>query len=120
MKVYYASLAGKTRNFVQRSGFEHTEIVSETEVNEDFVLVIYTFGFGEIPKGIREFLEYKENYRFMKGVASSGNLVWGENFGLAADKISDIYDVPVLLKFHQVGTDEDIALFREKVLKMEV
>jgi protein involved in ribonucleotide reduction len=40
---------------------------------------------------------------------------WGANFGLAADKISAKYDIPVLLKFELSGLEREVNSFIEKV-----
>jgi protein involved in ribonucleotide reduction len=44
-------------------------------------------------------------------VSSSGNRNWGRNFAVAADKVSEMYDIPLAFKFELSGTMEDINQF---------
>lgn len=43
----------------------------------------------------------------MTGVISTGNKNWGTNYGLAGDKISKEYNVPLLHKLELSGSKKD-------------
>jgi protein involved in ribonucleotide reduction len=112
-KVYYDSLTGNVRRFVERLPFEAVSIAEVEEVSSPFILVTYTTGFGNVPTSTAEFL--RKHGDKLIGVASSGNRNWGNNFGKAADKIAQQYNVPILLKFELSGTNDDIKTLTERV-----
>lgn len=113
MKVYYSSMTGNVKRFIGKLNIGATNINEESKATEPFVLVAYTFGFGEVPRQVDEWLS--KNGELLRGVAVSGNRNWGSSYGLAGDKISQKYDVPLLLKFEQAGTQEDIERFKERL-----
>ncbi|MGE7843912.1 class Ib ribonucleoside-diphosphate reductase assembly flavoprotein NrdI [Lysinibacillus sp. NPDC093712] len=113
MKVYYASMTGNVRRFLSKTCVEALDISERPKPNEPFVLVTYTFGFGDIPAEVDAWLTH--NYKLLRGVAVSGNRNWGDNYGIAGDKISRGYGVPLILKFEQAGNSEDVRLFKERL-----
>lgn len=113
MKVYYASMTGNVRRFIDKTGVDAINIKDEQTPTEPFVLVTYTFGFGDIPVEVNAWLTH--NHELLRGVAVSGNRNWGDNYGLAGDKLSHRYSVPLILKFEQAGTPEDIRIFTERL-----
>lgn len=114
MKIYYASLTGNVRRFISKTGLAAEVITADTNVDEPFILVTYTIGFGEVPDIVTKFL--RENHDHLRGVAVSGNRVWGANYGMAGDIISRTYLVPLLLKFELSGTSADVQTFTERVI----
>lgn len=114
MKIYYASLTGNVRRFIVKTGLAAEEITVGTIADEPFILVTYTIGFGEVPDIVSTFL--RSNSDYLRGVAVSGNRVWGANFGMAGDIISRTYLVPLLLKFELSGTSADVQTFTERVI----
>ncbi len=119
MMIVYDSLTGNVERFVSRLGdsFRLVRLENNLTVSESFVIITYTIGFGNIPQTTEKFLE--ENWHFLKGVASSGNRVWGENFARAGFKISQKYKVPNILSFELSGTDRDIEMFKERMKKID-
>ncbi|MGG2024250.1 class Ib ribonucleoside-diphosphate reductase assembly flavoprotein NrdI [Gottfriedia sp. S16(2024)] len=112
-RIYFDSLTGNVRRFVERLPFEAVDIAEVEDVSEPFILVTYTTGFGNVPPSTSEFL--RKHGDKLIGVASSGNIIWGENFGKAADRIALVYNVPILLKFELSGTNDDIKILTERV-----
>jgi protein involved in ribonucleotide reduction len=112
-RIYFDSLTGNVRRFTERLPFEAEFIAEVTSVESPFILITYTTGFGNVPTTTAEFLRKHGDY--LIGVASSGNIIWGENFGKAADRIALVYNVPILLKFELSGTDHDIKKITERV-----
>jgi protein involved in ribonucleotide reduction len=112
-RIYFDSLTGNVRRFTERLPFEAENIAEVTSVEEPFILVTYTTGFGNVPPTTSEFLRKHGDH--LIGVASSGNRNWGANFGKAADRIALVYNVPILLKFELSGTDHDIKTLTERV-----
>ena len=110
MKVVYFSFSGNVRRFIKRS-----EIKNVLEINKDnckdrieepYILVTGTIGFGEVPKEVQSFLEV--NHAHIRAVAASGNRKAGRT-------ISETYHVPLLMKFEVQGTNKDVIEFRDKV-----
>lgn len=114
MKIYYASLTGNVRRFIEKTGLTAEEITVNTIVDKPFILVTYTIGFGDVPDIVTTFL--RDNAKYLLGVAVSGNRVWGANYGNAGDIISRSYQVPLLLKFELSGTSADVQTFTERVI----
>lgn len=116
MKIVYYSLVGNVRRFLAKTELP-AQPIGDYDVDEPFVIVTNTLGFGEVPEPVARFLV--RNVLNLVGVASSGNRNWGENFGKAADTIGKVFDVPVLLKFELSGTDEDVRIFTERVREID-
>ncbi|MEH7760174.1 class Ib ribonucleoside-diphosphate reductase assembly flavoprotein NrdI [Bacillus pumilus] len=117
MLITYDSLTGNVQRFVYKiknnNYFNVKKITEDTMITEPFIHITYTIGFGEVPKLTQIFIHNNRN--LLRGICSSGNKNWGNNFGLAADKIADQYNVPILLKFELAGTDSDVAKFLQEV-----
>ncbi|MCY9546810.1 class Ib ribonucleoside-diphosphate reductase assembly flavoprotein NrdI [Lysinibacillus xylanilyticus] len=114
MLIYYASLTGNVQRFVEKLNIE-TKCIREENASEPYVLITYTFGFGEVPIEVKKWL--KNNGHLMRAVAVSGNRNWGDNYGKAGDLIAQEYGVPLLQKFELAGTDEDVRIFNERMLR---
>lgn len=120
MLILYDSKTGNVQNFVDRLNMEAIKIphtIEGLEIDQPFILITYTTGFGQVPASVDHFLE--KNSHQLVGVAASGNKVWGANYGKSADTIANKYNVPILMKFELRGTAEDIDLFRERVQSIE-
>ncbi|SDB87667.1 class Ib ribonucleoside-diphosphate reductase assembly flavoprotein NrdI [Shouchella lonarensis] len=114
MKMIFASKTGNVRRFVDKLSFLDCQPLQSTlQVDKPFILITYTTGFGDIPLEVRHFL--KNNHHFLRGVAASGNRIWGNRFAKSADTISQMYHVPVLHKFELSGTPNDVAIFSQEV-----
>lgn len=117
MLITYDSMTGNVQRFVYKitnnNYFNVKKITEDTMITEPFIHITYTIGFGEVPKLTQIFIHNNRN--LLRGICSSGNKNWGNNFGLAADKIADQYNVPILLKFELAGTDSDVAKFLQEV-----
>lgn len=120
MLIIYDTFSGNTERFVQKLNVKNTivRLSPELIVNEEFVLVTYTFNFGKVPDKTTAFLD--KNNKYLKAVASGGNRNWGNNFAKAADIISKNYNVPIIHKFELSGTDNDIKEFFKGCLKHEL
>lgn len=117
MLIMYDSKTGNVERFIQKLDMEAIKIEPDMLIDEPFVLITYTTGFGQVPPKVMEFLE--NNAAFMVGVAASGNRNWGNNFGKSADTISSMYHVPVIYKFELSGTQNDVSKFKEGVMQIE-
>ncbi|MCY9084370.1 class Ib ribonucleoside-diphosphate reductase assembly flavoprotein NrdI [Bacillus inaquosorum] len=117
MIITYESKTGNVRRFVkalqQEFDIEAIEITDDTIINQEFIHITYTIGFGEVPERTLNFI--KENKNKIRGVAVSGNKVWGDNYGLAGDKLSAKFHIPLLLKFELSGTKQDLQKIIQEV-----
>lgn len=117
MLITYDTLTGNVQRFVHKiknnKYLNVKKITEDTMIAEPFIHITYTIGFGEVPKLTQVFIH--NNRELLRGICSSGNRNWGNNFGLAADKIASRYNVPILLKFELAGTDSDVATFLQEV-----
>ncbi|WP_127575150.1 class Ib ribonucleoside-diphosphate reductase assembly flavoprotein NrdI [Paenibacillus barengoltzii] len=113
MRIVFDSKTGNVKRFVQKLGMVCDQIKPDLQIDEPFILITYTTGFGQVPQTTKEFLSHKG--QLLQGVVSSGNMNWGKLYGHAADLISEQYDVPVLMKFELSGTNKDVARFKQEV-----
>ncbi|MGM0968602.1 MAG: class Ib ribonucleoside-diphosphate reductase assembly flavoprotein NrdI [Bacillota bacterium] len=117
MLITYDSLTGNVQRFVDKiinnKYYNVKKITEDMLITEPFIHITYTIGFGEVPKLTQIFIH--NNKELLRGICSSGNKNWGNNFGLAADKIANQYNAPILLKFELAGTDSDVAKFLQEV-----
>lgn len=116
MLIVYDSLTGNVQRFIKKLDYYSLKLTEGLIVQEPYILVTYTVGFGEIPNSTKDFL--KVNFNYLQGVATSGNRNWGANFGKAGERISDQYLVPLLLKFELSGTKHDIEIFKQGVARL--
>ena len=114
--IAYYSMTGNIRRFLNSMDIPDTyELYQITaanvrdKINESFILVTPTYGFGAVPDTVKEFLRVNSYNLF--AVASSGNRNWGQNFARAGEYISNDYSVPLLMKFELHGTPEERAQF---------
>ncbi|MBU5245340.1 class Ib ribonucleoside-diphosphate reductase assembly flavoprotein NrdI [Bacillus halotolerans] len=117
MVITYESKTGNVRRFVKalqhKLDIEAIEITDDTIINQEFIHITYTIGFGEVPERTLSFI--KKNKNKIRGVAVSGNKVWGDNYGLAGDKLSAKFHTPLLLKFELSGTKQDLQKIIQEV-----
>jgi protein involved in ribonucleotide reduction len=114
MLIAYDSKTGNVRRFIEKLKLPAVQIEDTMILDEPFVLVTYTTGFGQVPAKVMSFL--KRNHPRLKGVSASGNRNWGESFARSADRIAEMYGVPVLGKFELSGTQRDVDNFRQGVM----
>lgn len=113
MLIAYDSRTGNVKRFIRKLDLPSIQIEESTVLDEPFVLVTYTTGFGNPPEKVMSFLE--RNYEKMVGVSASGNRNWGDRFARSADHIAEKYGVPILTKFELSGTTRDVETFLKEV-----
>lgn len=118
MLIVYDSLTGNTRRFIKKLHMLSIQLEESMNINEEFVLITYTTGFGNVPLKVERFLE--NNYEYLKGVSASGNRNWGDSFCASAESISRKYKVPIISKFELSGTNKDVENFKEGVKNLEI
>ncbi len=114
MKIVFDSKTGNVKRFVAKLPFSDiVQLDANMVVDEPFLLITYTTGFGTMSPTTRAFLE--NNGQNLRGVAASGNRIWGDNFAHSADVIRETYHVPILHKFELSGTSSDVHAFIQGV-----
>ncbi|GAA0135414.1 class Ib ribonucleoside-diphosphate reductase assembly flavoprotein NrdI [Paenibacillus sp. YSY-4.3] len=117
MLVVFDSKTGNVKRFVSKLDVEHIQIRDGLVVDQPFVLITYTTGFGQVPQTTLKFLE--DNGELLQGVAASGNTNWGVRYGLAGDQVAEMYSVPLLMKFELSGTKKDVERFIQEVKQID-
>ena len=115
MKVVFASRTGNVESIVNKLGVDDLMKIESgnEEVHEDYILFTYTDGYGDVPVEVDDFLS--GNAEHLKGVVVSGDTSYGEAYGGAGDAIAKQYNVPLLYKVENEGTDEDIAEIKKVI-----
>ena len=125
--VYFSSASENTARFIKNchlpeAGLNVYRIPLRPKsapliVNEPFVIVVPTYGGGDISKAlppqVRRFLNDHGNRRLLRGVIASGNTNFGDAFCAAGDVIAAKCRVPFLYSFELTGTPEDMRKVRE-------
>lgn len=107
MNYVYASRTGNVESLIAKLGLDAIRIDDGSEsVEGEFILFTYTDGYGDIPMEVDTFLS--ANFMNLRGVVVSGSQDYGDAYCKAGDVIAEQYDVPVLYKVENVGTDEDV------------
>lgn len=125
--VYFSSLSGNTKRFVEKLGFPAKRIPLQLSeemitIDEPFVLICPTYagdrGEDAVPKRVIHFLNNEKNRSHMIGVIAGGNTNFGQYFGHAGKVISKKCGVPLLYKFELTGTPTDVAKVQEGLKKL--
>lgn len=122
MIIYFSGATGFTHRFVEKLGLPAQRIplmskdVPEFRAEEDFVLITPTYESktqGFLPRQVAQFLNIAENRAKMRAVIGTGNINFGGDYAIAADKISEKVGIPVLYRLELAGTEEDVDIVRE-------
>ncbi|WP_019540612.1 class Ib ribonucleoside-diphosphate reductase assembly flavoprotein NrdI [Proteiniphilum acetatigenes] len=122
MTIYYDSRTGNVERFVRkvsaRTGWQCLKISEDLIISSPGHLITYTTKIGQVSYSTERFMQV--NSPFILTISSSGNMNWGANFAVAADKIATRYGIPLLLKFELSGLERDVNAFIEKVNSFKV
>lgn len=112
------SLTGQGKRFAEKVGrYKIVDIKDVDTLNEPCFLITRSFGYGKVTDEAKQFL--KNNHHWVKGLAVGGNKNWGENFGKAGDKISEKYNIPLVVKFEINGLPEEVKKVKEFIAEVE-
>lgn len=120
MKIAYASRMGHVEGIIKRLGItDALKIEDGTEkIDGEYVIFTYSDGKGIIPKIVESFLQSNPG---VKAVVGSGSMArHADTFNFAAVKISEAYGVPLIAKLDMDGTDEDISMIKDELIKLGV
>lgn len=117
--IVYASRTGNVKSIVQQLNIKSLRLNQDLIVTEPFVLFTYTDGLGNVPQEVLEFMSNGQHNKLIQGIIASGNTNFGmEYFCGAADKLSALYQVPILKKIELRGFLSDIKEIQEKYEKL--
>jgi protein involved in ribonucleotide reduction len=114
--VYFSSVSGNTRRFVESLGRPASRIPlhareEKLKATRPYVLVLPTYGggngHGAVPKQVIQFLNDEENRSLIRGVIAAGNTNFGEAYCLAGDIVARKTGAPLLYRFEVFGTPDD-------------
>ena len=120
--VYFSSVSGNTKRFIEKLGRPATRIPlhardAALRAEQPFVLVVPTYGGGDghgaVPKQVIKFLNDPQNRGLLRGVIAAGNTNFGSAYGLAGDVIARKTGVPHLYRFEVFGTPDDVRAVDE-------
>lgn len=115
MLVYY-SRTNNTKRMYKKLAMDIPFVnIADYDGTSKFVLVTPTYGIGEIPEEVDEFL--KNHHKNMQAVIASGNMNWTPKFAYAGDLISKQYSVPLLCRYELSGLGDDIENLRKAIGK---
>lgn len=127
MKVIYASLTNKTAIFakklkscLQQNGYdiEFIKMNPKMTVEDEFVLITYTFGHGEVPASVNRFLN--ENYCNLIGVIGTGDKAWGiDRYNKASEIISNKFNIPILHQLEKQGFPQDVEYATKRIIQLQ-
>lgn len=113
--IYYLSITGNIKRFTEKLGEEYTcQSITDPDLilEGNSVFIFPTIRFGQPPQQAVDFLE--KNSQYIVGLIGSGNRNWGAFYCAGVDKMSEVYGIPVLMKFELQGTNETVREFKEK------
>ena len=117
VKVVYLSLTGKTRQFVNKLGWESIEISKKNpilEMKEPYIVITPTYG-EQVAHFFYEYIDFEKNRNLLMGVAGSGNRNFNTSYCSNSKELAKKYGVPLLHCFENQGTDKDVQILIEKV-----
>lgn len=124
--VYFSSVTNNTEKLVEKLGFSAERIPLRAKddflyVDYDYVLFVPTYGGGAhntaVPKQVIKFLNVEENRNHCIGVVASGNMNFGEAYGLAGEVVSAKLRKPLLYRFEVRGFEKDVKTLTEGLKK---
>ncbi|CRX36867.1 / nrdI / NrdI Flavodoxin protein /:357467 Reverse [Candidatus Hepatoplasma crinochetorum] len=116
MKFVYFSLTGNTKKIAEKLNlFPIEEIKKNLIIDDKYILIASSVGFGQIQPEVKSFLE--SNSEKMIGVIGSGNRNWGQSYCKAAKTISKDYDVKYFASIELAGTNNQIEECKKNILE---
>lgn len=116
--AFTSTQSNNCRDFVASLDYPHIfECTAEQYVPpSDYILVTGTYadakGAGAFHPVITTLLKDRVAVSRLRGVAASGNAVFGSKFGLAGQIISDALDVPLIHRFELKGLAKDTEIVK--------
>lgn len=112
--IYFDSKTGNVARFVDKlkalcPHWKFLNINEAEHFDDKGHLITFTTGHGQVPVTTDYFMQRFSH--LILSVSASGNRNWGSNFALSADRLSEKYNLPTLLKFELSGTNSEAKTF---------
>lgn len=122
MTIYYDTKTGNVERFVKQlenicPEWKFVNINDFEHFTEPGHFITYTWARGSVPVTSQYFIERYSN--LIQSVSSSGNLNWGQTFGMAAEEISKKIGCPIIHKFELSGLKQDVNIVANTIRMME-
>ncbi|MGL4560841.1 MAG: class Ib ribonucleoside-diphosphate reductase assembly flavoprotein NrdI [Brevinema sp.] len=123
--IYYDSHTGNVQRFINKLEKHNTlfrciKITSDLFIDKPGHLITYTTKIGEVSEITKSFLSHQDNHKYILSVSSSGNRNWGIYYAVAADILSDQFNIPIGIKFELSGTQRDVLNYINKINHVEM
>jgi len=89
------------------------------EISEDFVFIVPTYS-DTLTDIASQFIDYKDNRKYLKGVIGGGEKNFGKYYIFSAKDLSKRHDVPLIFDVEKSGGSEDIENFEKEVQKIGI
>lgn len=122
MLVVYISLTGNTRRFVEKLDMKSLELNHTdpfVEVNEDYVVILPTYS-DTVTEIMSNFIDYKDNRKYLKGIVGGGEKNFGRYYIFSAKDLAKIHNAPLIFDFEKSGNDTDVENFKKEVQKIGI
>jgi protein involved in ribonucleotide reduction len=114
MLLVYYSRFGNTKKMLRKLKMDVPYVsIDEYLGQEKYILITPTYGFGEVPVEVADFLA--NNHGNMVAVISGGNTNWKHSFANSGNVISEKYSVPLLCKFELTGMSYELKQLRKVI-----
>lgn len=116
--VYTTTKSNNCGDFVKKLDYSVTHELVDPKVypKGDFILITGTYadahGRGSLHPNVVELLTDPYALKSLKGVASSGNRVFGKKFALSGKIIAHTLDIPLIRCFELKGLPSDVKAVR--------
>ena len=111
--VFFSSVTENTKKFVDKLEMPNTRIPVHGDpprMNIPYVLITPSYGTGvnDVPPRVKRFLRDEANRENLAGVVGTGNMNFGQLYGIAAKKIAEKCGVELLYLLELQGTETDV------------
>lgn len=111
MKIVYFSKTNNIRRFVEKTGFAAICGQPDLLMDDAFILISYSKGFGETPDEVTAFLDNNDTDQYLRGICASGNKNWGHLYCKSGHDLARKYNSQVLMTFELAGNEHDVNKF---------
>lgn len=116
--LFTSTRSNNCRDFVSKLNYPYVQELTDPKnyPDEPFLLITGTYadakGRSSLHENVQGLLRDPYALNLLKGVAASGNRVFGDMFGLSGEIISQTLDIPLVDKFELKGLPHNVETVR--------